>query len=414
MNIMVAAASFSSDISGIQRHALNVVRCLLKRPEISRVDLVVAPWQTKMAEVVGIATGERLAIHIAEMEGGSFSRNRWYYTGLPALASRLQVDLVHLTYPVPVNAAAFSCPTVLTLHDLYPFEIARNFRFPQVIFNRLVLKQCLKSADAIACVSDTTLLKMRQYSPRATWKKAVRIYNCVEPELHHAALPPLLDWHGQAFLLCVAQHRHNKNIPLLIRTFHRLLRNAKVDSGMKLVVIGIDGPETQRIHWLISKLDLSNHVVLLRGLSEPELQWCYAHCEALIAPSKTEGFGLPVVEGLLAGCRVVCFDIGAFREVGGTHCHFVATGVGEEAALALAIQEAMNTPRELPVSFPHLSVETISHEYVHLYRQLLTLGAAASLPRRARLALNGKDKQLAFEQASQPVMPSRGDEHGCI
>jgi glycosyltransferase involved in cell wall biosynthesis len=414
MKIMVAAASFSSNISGIQRHALNMVRCLLRRPEISGVDLVVAPWQTKLAEIAALATDKRLTIHVEKMEESSISRNRWYYVGLPALASRLQVNLVHLTYPVPVNVAAISCPTVVTLHDFYPFEIPRNFHFPQLIFNRLLLKQCLKSVDAIACVSETTLLKMQEYAPRSTWEKAIRIYNCVEPESQRAALSPLPDWQEQPFLLSVAQHRRNKNIPLLIKTFHDLHQDAKINSNVKLVVIGIDGPETEHIHRLVSWLKLEGRVLLLKGLSEPELQWCYTHCEVLVAPSKTEGFGLPVVEGLLAGCRVVCSDIGAFREIGGEHCRFFALGLGEKHALAAAIHAAMKDRRGISIDFPQLSAEALSHEYIHLYRQLLSSKAAAPVALRSRLAFSAEREQSADEQDSQPVMLSTGDEHGCI
>ena len=55
------------------------------------------------------------------------------------------------------------CPTVVTLHDLYPYEIPQNFRFPHVLVNRFILKQCLSNVDAIACVSDTTIECLRQY-----------------------------------------------------------------------------------------------------------------------------------------------------------------------------------------------------------------------------------------------------------
>ena len=34
-------------------------------------------------------------------------------------------------------------------------------------------------------------------------------------------------------------------------------------------------------------------------------------------PSREEGFGLPVIEAMSAGCPVVCSDIDIFREVGG-------------------------------------------------------------------------------------------------
>ncbi len=307
------------------------------------------------------------------MGESSLSRNAWYYCGLPALAARLQPDLLHFSYPVPVDAGAFPCPTVLTLHDLYPYEIPRNFRFPQVIVNRLILRQCLGSVDAIACVSDTTLLRMREYAPRPTWDKAVRIYNCVDPEPERATHSPIPGWSGEPFLLSIAQHRRNKNIVLLIHAFHRLLFASEIDPGMKLIVVGIPGPETRRIQKTISQLGLHKSVLLLRGLSEPELQWCYAQCEALVAPSKTEGFGLPVAEALLVGCRVVCSDIGAFREVDGSHCRFVALGHrDEEERLATAIRAALNEPRRGPVALPHLSAKVLSRQYVSLYRQLLS------------------------------------------
>ena len=129
------------------------------------------------------------------------------------------------------SSASLDCPTVVRLHDLYPYEIPGNFGFPQVIFNRLVLRLCLRRVDAIACVSETTMLRLRHYASRSTWPKAVLIYNCVEPEPLCATLSPILDlWH-EPFLLSIAQHRRNKNIGLLIRAFHRLLRTAEIDEA---------------------------------------------------------------------------------------------------------------------------------------------------------------------------------------
>ena len=62
-----------------------------------------------------------------------------------------------------------------------------------------------------------------------------------------------------------------------------------------------------------------------------------ASAKRLSAPSITEGFGLPVAEALLAGCRVVCSDIPAHREVGDGHCRFVALQRNAEDALLEAI-----------------------------------------------------------------------------
>src|SRR5271163_2734587 len=114
MKILIAAASFASQISGLQRHAFNVVRCLLQLQEISAVHVVVAPWQRALVE--DLDTDPRLTVHIADMEQTSLSRNVWYYRELPALAARVRADIVHLTFPMPVDGASFDCPTVVTLH----------------------------------------------------------------------------------------------------------------------------------------------------------------------------------------------------------------------------------------------------------------------------------------------------------
>ena len=276
-----------------------------------------APCYRALAAQVGTGRGHQArcpAFNAYWRDGrSSLSRNFWHYRRLPELAARLEVDLVHLTYPVPVNAAAFSCPTVVTLHDMYPYEIPMNFGFPKFIFNRLILKQCLRNVDAIACVSDVTRRRLEQYSSAAVWQKGVRIYNCVEAQPACASQSPIPNWQGEPFLLCVAQHRHNKNLPLLIRAFDRLLRSGQVGSNMRLVILGITAQDTRNIYRLVSTLSLGDSICFLEGLSEAELQWCYTRCEAVVAPSLTEGFGLPVAEGLLAGCRLF---VRTYRRIG--------------------------------------------------------------------------------------------------
>ncbi len=381
MKILIAAASFASQISGLQRHAFNVVRCLLQLQELSAVHLVVAPWQRTLVEEAGFDPDPRLTVHIAEMEPSSLSRNLWYYRELPVLAARVRADVVHLTFPMPVDGKSFDCPTVVTLHDLYPYEIPQNFGFPKCIFNRLVLQQCLRNVDAIACVSEITDVLLRRYTPDATGRKTTRIYNCVEAGLFCAIESPIPGWQGEPFLLCVAQHRCNKNIPLLLRTFDRLLQRSEIDNKTKLLVIGIGGPESRRIHRLVSHLRLDGRVHFLEGLSEPELQWCYGRCEALVTPSITEGFGLPVAEALLAGCRVVCSDIPAFREVGGDHCNFVDLHEDAEGALAEAILTTLRQPARPPISLPQFSSSLLANQYLGLYRGLI---ASAVLSHNAR------------------------------
>jgi glycosyltransferase involved in cell wall biosynthesis len=392
MRVLVAAASFSPELSGVQRHAFNLTRCLLTLPSVSEVHLVVAPWQQELVLNAGFEAGARLQIHVAEMKSNSLSRNFWYYRQLPALAAKVGADVVHLAYPVPIDAAAFSCPTVLTLHDLYPYEIPSNFGFPKVLVNRIILQQCLRSVDSVVCVSDITYLLLGEYAPLNVLQKAIRIYNCVEAVPQCSSQSAIPGWRGEPFLLCVAQHRRNKNILFLLSVFQRLIRQRKINPSMKLVIIGITGPETARILRMIKHTGLTQNVLLMHGLSEPDLQWCYRNCEVLLAPSKTEGFGLPVVEALLAGCRVVCSNIPAFRELGGNACRYVALDGAARDAFAEAIVATLKEPRRDPIEMPVFSNSVIAGEYERHYSKLLAPVQNASR-RMLPIPLNGAETE---------------------
>jgi len=377
MKILLAAASFSPEMSGVQRHAFNVVRCLLSRPDVTSVTLVMAPWQRELVRSSGLQSGPRLSFHFAEMHNTSLSRILWFYRDLPTLARQLGADVVHIAYPAPLNIRSFPCPVVVTLHDLYPYEIPSNFGLLKGLFNRLLLRQCLRAVDAIACVSETTLLRLGHYVPLEVQQVARRIYNCVELGPAYASQTSLPGWSGEPFLLCVAQHRRNKNIPFLIGVFQRLLQSKSFAPATRLIIVGISGPETRSILRLIRRSGLDNFIFLRQGLSESDLQWCYRNCEAVVTPSTIEGFGLPVVEALMAGCRVVCSDIPAFREFGGNTCRYVSLDADAEAAFAEAILNVLHEPRPLPISMPELAAPIIAAQYVRLYCELLTSATAS-------------------------------------
>jgi glycosyltransferase involved in cell wall biosynthesis len=375
MRILIAAASFTTNMSGLQRHALNVARCLLPEPEICSLHFVIAPWQLGVFESAGFVQDARMVVHVADMDRSSVGRNLWYYRTLPKLAAGLDADVVHLSFPMPIDAGAYHCPTLVTLHDLYPYQIPMNFGFPKFIFNRMALQQCLRNVDSIACVSEATLHSLKKYVPISAWEKAVRIYNCVEAEPVLNPHPPIPGWQDDQFLLCVAQHRRNKNITLLIRTFERMLRMGQVARDMRLVIVGITGPETRKIRRLVSTLGLGARVSFLEGVSEPELQWCYRQCQAVVSPSTIEGFGLPIAEALLAGCRIVCSDIPAFQEVGDEQCRFVSLERDAEEALAAAIVATLKGPKGSPRSLQQFSASVLGPQYVGLYRKLMTRAA---------------------------------------
>jgi len=392
VKVAVALTSSSGQLSGVQRHAINLARCLLTRDEITAVHLIAAPWQQAFVYDTVPRDDARLHLHIARVRNSSVSRNAWYYAELPRVAAQLEADIVHLGYPAPLDRGAYHCPTVVTLHDLYPYDVPENFGFPKVLFNRFLLQRCLRAADAIACVSESTLARLEGLEPRLALAKAVVIYNCVQLQLQVSASSPLPQWNGEPFLLCVAQHRRNKNILFLLRVFERLLRAGRIAERTRLVIVGIPGPETNAILRYLAKAKIADRVILLNGLSEEQLQWCYRNSQLLLAPSLIEGFGLPVAEALLAGCPVICSDIPAFRELGGDRCLYISLDAAAEQAFADAVCTGVHAGSRVPVTLPQLDESFIAEQYLQLYRSLLfPASTVAAAPIRASIRISEGD-----------------------
>ena len=373
MRVLLSAVSSSCTPDGVSRHAANVVRCLLLQPEIDRIDCVVGAWQSNSLHSLLGGVDERVNVSIADTARSAWSRNRWSWSGLPDLARTFDSDIVHVSYPVPVRKSAFSCPIVATLHDLYPYDIPENFGYPKVFINRLILRHCLQSVDRIACVSDTTAHRLEVHFPQFLYK-TLTIPNSVCDPPNVESRRPVGEVNGAPILLCVAQHRRNKNIPLAINAFHALLRSRDLPAKSRMLIVGSDGPETERITDLIERNGLLHNVILSRDLSEAEIHWCYANCELLIAPSTVEGFGLPIVEAMMHRCRVVCSDIPAFREAGGSYCDYVPLSGDPVEAFAKAASKALISRRFRLAQADRFSSALVGKGYLRLYRELLQAG----------------------------------------
>jgi glycosyltransferase involved in cell wall biosynthesis len=371
LKLIISALSAPSKLNGVSRHAANIVRGLLSWPDAPEIHFLAGAWQKEMySQAIG-RSDSRLHFHWLPIRERTFDRVLWYYHGLPTLARRLDADLVHLAYTMPLRANAFNCPTLVSLHDLYPFDIPRNFGFLKGAVNRQLMQQCLRKVSAVACVSSSTRNRLSHWFGPVFSRKAVTIPNAVEPHADVAPSGPCGLRAKQPFLLCIAQHRRNKNIPLVVKVFERLTRNGVISRNTTLIIIGISGPETRKVKDQIRRSKLDANVILASGITDPELQWCYRNCTLLLAPSSIEGFGLPVAEALLAGSPLVCSDIPAFREVGTDHGRYVKFGEQMLAEYENAIREALAEPRPSPISLPHLLPKAIARQYMTLYHTLL-------------------------------------------
>jgi glycosyltransferase involved in cell wall biosynthesis len=368
MNLLITAISSATGPSGICRHAYNLVRCAASRNEVLQITLALGSWQESYFKASFDFEEILVKIVFFDIPNDAFASNMWYLRELPKLAEEVAADIVHLSFPVPIRRNVMRCPVVVSLHDLYPYDEPGNFGFPKAFFNRVFLQQCLKEVDCVACVSETTLSRLKMRFPRFAHRKSVVVHNCVTIDSNKPVVP---SGKRRKFALMVAQHRANKNIPLALRAFEKLLQRGRIDEHLSLLLVGNHGPETAAIRSLIKQQSLEASVELIERVSDGELRWLYANCEFLMVPSSMEGFGLPIVEGLFCGCRVVCSDIPSFREIGGDACHyFDLHAESDSSAMVEAICNALAEPARPAKRLARFLIENVAEEYMALYVHL--------------------------------------------
>lgn len=370
MHLVVASVSAATSPSGVCRHAANIARGVLAFSSVRKVTLLTGEWQANYFRDAFDLDDARLEILPIGIANRSASRNLWYLRKLPALARERGADIVHLAYPMPLRRSAYTSPVVLSLHDLYPFDIPRNFGVHKAWLNRAVLRHCLKNADAVACVSEPTRSRLHELFPALRPEKSSVVPNSIGLSREYAdtEFPDAI--RDTPFLLCVAQHRANKNLAMLLRSFRLALDGLAILPETKLVIVGNDGPETPRLHRVIAERNLQDRVVFLRGISDALLSALYAQCELVVAPSLLEGFGLPVAEALTAGCRVTCSDIPAFRSVATTNCVLFDPTDTSGESLVSALRQALSLPRGVESSPAGFQPQQAAAMYLALYSKL--------------------------------------------
>ncbi|UIE37499.1 glycosyltransferase family 4 protein [Leptodesmis sichuanensis] len=370
MHILIPALHRPSTPTGVCRHAANLAQCLAETDQVTKVTLIIGDWQKKYFEEAFQLSSPKINITTISIKNSSLARNFWFLFGLPRLAARLQPDIIHLSFPFPFVRQWFEAPVVTTIHDLYPYECPENFGYPQVWFNRWFLRQCVYQSTGLSCVSQTTLNSLQHYFPAIHARRPITvIYNYVDFSHVKPRIPEkIASEEDLRFILCVGQHRKNKNLDLLIHAYHTLRQNGILKSSTKLLIVGSPGPETETLLHQIQSLALQEQTLLLSSIDNNELCWLYKHCELFVIPSSTEGFCLPLVEALSLSPRVVCSNIPIFQEVGSANCAYFELGDKSVINLAEVMAATLEQPgAKHPSVEPRFSKASVAQQLLNFY-----------------------------------------------
>ena len=192
---------------------------------------------------------------------------------------------------------------VVTVHDFTYEHFSRGIKKNLHSFQK---RKAIQAADVIICISENTKKDLLYYFPESSKKDIRVIYNGCSSDYYVDAKFKYDEQLGTSFLF-VGSRTTYKN-------FNFAIKAVSTNVNFKLIIVGsnLTNNEIKKLNKL-----LPNRWEFFNSIDNSKLNELYNSSYALLYPSSYEGFGIPLLEAMNAGCPFIALKSSSIPEVAG-------------------------------------------------------------------------------------------------
>ena len=290
---------YSGKLNGVHRVADRLIR------QIDQI-LTAQPTSERLKARIYLPTKRTWSPDLKSIEiieDPRANSQRWEQASLPKLAADgILINLCNL-------APLLHRRKVLLVHDAQFLFSDSSYPTIQRLGYKYLIPMMARRAQRVVTVSDYSK-RILDVSNISSSERTSVLYNGADHMLDAVGHPGALAEFGldqHRYVMIFGSPKEYKNVDVVFRAF----RDPRL-AGQTLVVIG-EGEAALRA----AGLDPAPGTRFVGPIDDGRLRTLYEQATCLAFPSKTEGFGLPPLEGMLLGCPAVVAPAGAIPEV----CH---------------------------------------------------------------------------------------------
>jgi glycosyltransferase involved in cell wall biosynthesis len=204
------------------------------------------------------------------------------------------------------------------VHDLAFLKVPQQSSLYARLYWQYLLRESVRRAQCVISISEQTSQEL--HTLWAIEEKRIHlVHNAIRPSLlletvTSEARAKMHQRYGKRYLLHVGRIMPRKNVEALIAAFNTI---ADCLPDLNLVLAGGTGYDSADVIRQAKNSPFHERIHLAGWIPDEEMGALYASAEALVVPSKHEGFGLPALEAMVCETPVVASPGAASVEITG-------------------------------------------------------------------------------------------------